>query len=385
MTLLLGALTAACGGDKGYEITLDIEGLGSRGIEMVTVGSREMARQPLHPVDGKVTAEGKSVDPVLIEIMPLDGGEPLVSFVASDGDRIQVKMNLAEGRKSLEIKGRDDMERYGRWMAENDSLLTRGSDDEVNLAIVREVEQNRASLSSALIVATQFRAVGHEVKADSVFNLIPPAQRPASIVSAFTTALGTQTSIDANASLRGFTLPNGVDSAMRYVPSKPGYTLLAFFDSRKPDSLSQRLKELRKHMPRQRFRILEIGLQRDSAMWRAQLSGDSARWAQAWAAGGVASGQLRRMAIPTTPFFILADSLGHQEYRGRNLWEADAVCTRVLGTTNENPDDTTATVSEPKPVPTPEVKQEPTQAPKPQPASTKPRGLVRPNPNALAQ
>ena len=109
---------------------------------------------------------------------------------------------------------------------------------------------------------------------------------------------------------------------MRYVPSQQSYSLLAFTDSRKPDSIISRLRNLRKSLGKRRLKIIEISLTGDSAMWRASVKGDSMNWFQAWAPGSTAAREIRRLAVPRAPFYIVADSTGTQLYRGTSAYSA---------------------------------------------------------------
>lgn len=344
LALLCAVLLTACGGAGGYVIDCDFEGLGNHGVEMVTTDGARVSRQQLHPDNGHFTARGESAQPVLVEFFTLDGGERLLSCVVADGDRLKVEMDMERGASSLSVEGTPVMERYGRWLAENDSLLSTGNHAAANELVKRFVVDDRASLASTLALVTHFHTRGAELLADSVFNLIAAPARPASLTASFASSLGHQTSAVARANIKGFVLPVGRDSTVRFTPMKRAFTLIAFSDTRKPDSVLKMMRALVRDMPAGDFDLIEVSVARDSASWRTAISADSARWRQAWTAGGPASPVVSAMSVAGVPFYILADSMGRQIVRGRSLRECDSVVRAGLagGLTKE-----TATKSEP--------------------------------------
>lgn len=319
--ILLSLMAVACGGNGGYVIECDFEGLGDRGVEMVTSDGRKVTRRQLHPREGRFKAEGQSTQPELVELFTLDGGSLLFSCVASDGDRLKVRMNMKEGPASLVIEGPDDWKDYGAWIAENDSLLEHGDDAEVNRLILLYVDAHKESPTASLLVATRYRAHGNELRADSVMNLIEQQGRPACVTASFMASLGR--GLERQTMLKRFIVPAGRDTTITYAASEHSYTLFAINSERKPDSVKARLRALYKDLPARRLDIMELSVARDSATWRGQILNDSARWHQGWVSGGVASPRLRDFAIPRLPYYVLADSMGQVVYTGESLDSAD--------------------------------------------------------------
>lgn len=323
--IVLLAVTA-CGGEEGFVIKCEIEGLDTRGLEMVYMTRGGVSRASFHPVDGKVELKGTSSQPTLVEVFALDGSR-LWSCVASDGDRLKVKMKLGDP-SSLKVTGQDASRDYAAFVAQHDSILAHGSDSEVNRLISEAVRSNPASMASTLLMVTQFRAAGHELLADSLLNEIAPEARPALLASAYASTVGEQVTTSARGDVKSFTLRTGLDSLghdtiVRYVPSMQSYSLLMFSDAARPDSITARLRSLRRALSQRRLKIIEISVAPDSAMWHAYSKGDSINWYQAWAPGSTSGREIRRLAIPRTPFYIVADSSGAQLYRGTSAYEAD--------------------------------------------------------------
>ena len=198
----------------------------------------------------------------------------------------------------------------------------------INALITKEVTAHPDRISSALILMTMFHAPGYEMLADSLIHILVPEARPSALMKSFAALVGEQVSTSARGNVRGMTFHtgrdtvNGHDTIVRFMPTFHSYGLLVFVSDRKSDTITNRLNELIKDYHRRRLEIMELSFQSDSATWRRSIRIDSAKWTQAWVPGGNAASQIRNLAVPTTPFFIVTDSLGKQLYRGRSIASA---------------------------------------------------------------
>lgn len=364
LLLPLALLLGACGSDKGYKIECTVEGLGDRGLEMLQTDGTKLGRNQLHPgKDGKVVIEGEAERPLFVELFPMDGGEPLVSLVVHDGDRIKLSIDPAEGLKSLKISGNNQaMNEYGAWIAGADSLMRAATPEQANRMITDFVDTHRESEGAAMAVATLYRTRGHELQADSVFNLISPEARGHWATAIFGSALGRLTT-DIDRSPRGFSFPVGVTPNVSYSPNLQRYALLMFNDRPKSAAAVKILKALHKEFKEREVRLIEIGMETDSALWRADLGADTALWKQAWAPGGPSAMQIRSFTIPEAPFVILADSTGYVVYRGTSIEMADSLLRERIGAgTRTDADDEEEKAKDEEKTETPAA------APKPAPA-----------------
>ena len=357
VSALLATMLHGCGGNEGFEITLDVAGQGNRGIGMAIVSPTGVSETELHPRDGKVKASGSSEEPVLVEFFDLAGGEPIVSLVAMNGDRISVKADPSAGRRALEVKGSEANGRFVGWLVANDSILTHSPDREVNDSVAAYITAHRNDIASTLMMVACYRASDNPARADSLFNLLTPDARPRSLATTFSASLASQVSASTREPLRGFTAYVGRDTLVRFSPSGQSYALFVFQAGHKPDSVVKRLRALRRDAT-DRVDILELSFSRDSATWRSEIKGDTARWRQAWLPGGPAAQAVRKLNVPTTPFYIVIDSLGYQAYRGRSLANADSVVRArmaVKASSSSEPADTANAVQETPVLPRPEA------------------------------
>lgn len=331
LTAALLCALCACGGADGYVIECDFANLGDHGVVMIATDGRSARRTEIHPRDGRFKAEGSGADPALVELFTLDG-RLLYTCAVSDGDRLKVKLNIDSVTRTLRVEGSEPMELMASWIVENDSLLTRGTDAEVNALITSLVSEHPSSTASTLMLVSRFRTRGSELLADSLLNIIDAPARPLALVGAYAAQLGAQLKSEINLPVPGFTLHTGRDTVVSYNPAFHSYSLLMFTDTRKPDSIVKRLRALYKDVPSKRFDMVETSLARDSLSWRVAIDRDTAAWKQGWAPGGPASPRFSRLAINTLPFYVVADSLGRALYRGPSLYEADTLVRSLLNT-----------------------------------------------------
>ena len=344
--VLAGVMTSSCGNDEEFVINCEIKGIGERGVEMIYF-NRGLRKAAFHPVDDKVSLRGSSPDMTVVEVFTLDN-QLLFTCVAQNGDELEVKMEL-DNPASIKVKGNEASEQYNKFVSENAELL--GSRDEagINALISKEISARPDKISSTLILTRLLRARGNELLADSLINRLAPEARPSSLIKGFAAMVGEQVSTNARGDVRPITLRqgrdtvSGRDTTVRFVPSFHSYSLLAFTYERKSDTITNRLRELKKDFPKsKRFEGLEISLQNDSSSWRLAIKGDSAEWLQAWDPGGSASPQIRSLAVPSTPFFIETDSTGKQLYRGSAVKAATDTLRNRLGKADISQPDTDA-------------------------------------------
>lgn len=328
--MLLVSMTS-CGNDEEFVINCEIRGLGSEGVEMYYT-TRSMQHSGFHPVDGKVSLRGVASEPTLVEVFTT-AGEPLFMCVAQNGDELEVKMDL-EKPGVLKIKGNEASEEYARFVTENDSMLRSGDVAAINRLVADEVMAHPGRVSSAMLLVTRFNARGYELKADSLVNILKPEARPSWVVGAYPGMVGEQVSSTARGKVKPITINCGLlnerDTTLRYWPSNQTYSMIVVTGTGKGDSVRTMLKELTGKLHERRFKALEVAVMGDSAMWKLAIRRDSAKWMQGWVAGGVAGTAVRALQIPGVPYFIVADSLGNQVYRGYSAIAAgDSVRSRL--------------------------------------------------------
>ena len=99
-------------------------------------------------------------------------------------------------------------------------------------------------------------------------------------------------------------------------------TILYFWsnDREKRSDIINALKE--KMHSNDAIAIADVLVDADTTRWAATCRADSATWHHYWVPGGVTDIALRSLRIPTVPYFVATDTLGHIVYRGASVAKA---------------------------------------------------------------
>lgn len=328
--MAVAAVMASCGDSDAFRADVTVSGLGSEEVEIYYFSGPTGLQRVTARADeeGRFSFKGSSAEPTLVEIFR-PGGEKLMSFAAANGDRVKASLILGD-RSSLRLRGNDANEGLSRFVEENAALLRAFRPDSLNAAVLAAVSANPGSPASTLILMTLVDSRLDGVFADSLFNMIEPQARPASLVAAYQTLLSASADSRNLRRLTPFSAIGSNDSLQGYVPSGQSYALLAFFGGVKPDSIRRTLKRLHTDYPRKRLLVMEVGVWGDSAQWRRDIRPDSARWRQTWIPGGPGSPVIDRAALTRVPFYIVADSMGRQLLRTEAISAAAAKIDSLL-------------------------------------------------------
>lgn len=337
--IILTLLLVACGDEEQFTIDCDIKGLGSKGVEMVYY-NKGYRKVTFHPVDNKVRLKGDSPDLTMVDLFTLDG-DLIFTCVAKNGEELEVKMTL-DDPASLRIKGNKPSEQYSEFLSANSDVLNSRSPHDINALLTEEISAHPDRISSTMLLITRFYTPGYEMLADSLLNVLAVEARPAGLSRSYSSMVGEQVSATARGDVKPITIHSGRDTIAKFTPSFQSYGLLAFVSARKPDSITSKLRALYDDMASKRFKLLEISLQTDSLTWRTAISGDNAKWMQAWVPGGSGAQQIRNLAIPRTPYFIVTDSTGSQIYRGSSISMADTILRSHMRPEPSQPDSVVA-------------------------------------------
>lgn len=310
----------ACSGGDSFSVTAKLDG---QGVE--TIVMRFYDGEGLKTVDGHaekagapVKLTGHSEQWTIVELRR-GNGELIASFPACNGRKISVG---ADRDGNFSLKGFPEADSLSAFINRNHALIKRGPSEKLNAAIADYIKANPASIAATTLLLTRFDASGHPEQADSLFSLLKPEARPATLIAGWAEQLQ-QTHIDRlSRHVSPFSIHGTRDSLISFSAISTPYSVLAFIGSKRPDSLARTFGNLRREWPSKRLKLTEVWLSTDSARFTRAMEKDTARWTRGWVAGGAASPSLRRLAISSVPFFIVTDSTGRQIYRGPSLSSA---------------------------------------------------------------
>lgn len=315
--ILVSIMLAACGQSDSFTVTADIESLGVETLTLSYFSHGHLQQVNAHaPEAGKpVKLTGESADYTLAWLRRANG-ETVATFTARNGDHIKVTVT----ENSLpEITGNAPCDSLSIFLADNAQLVRKGHSPRLSEAVERYVTEHPQSVTSALLLVTLFDAAAQPAMADSLYSRLATEVKSPGIVDGWAEQLSLATIDLMTQKIPPLTIYGPADSAITLVATAKPYTLLAFSQGTRPDSVDRGMRDMRKKHSAKRLEMLEITLDGDSAAWNTSFGRDSATWQRGWNPGGPASPALRRLSVPRTPFFIVADSTGTQIYRGPSV------------------------------------------------------------------
>lgn len=318
----IGAVATACGSTDSFTIDGEIAGGGTATVEFTYYADGAVKRATAAAHDGKFRIEGASAAPTL-GFLTISGGNPVAAVVVENGDDIECEVGN-DNNAGWKAKGNKASELLARFSTENAELIAAGAYREINNLVADYVRSHPNEAGSAALLVTRFYSRGNEFLADSLAGLLNAEVRTPAMMHNFMASLSNQLTAETRANVSSMALFERRDTTVRFTPSRQSVALLAFVgtDRRMRDSIVPRLRELSLKWPEKRCKVIEVSLAQDSSAWKQSVARDSATWIQAWAPGTVASTAFRRLAVSRNPFFIVADSVGKQLFRGSEITDA---------------------------------------------------------------
>lgn len=324
-------LSAGCSKKKNFTVQGRLDGLGAQLITATYYTGGGLKRISIVSADDKFALRGEAARPTLLRLALADG-TTLGNLVVENGDKIKLEGSV-DDPLAIEVSGNPDSEKIARWTSDNAALLRGRNAAAINRSLAEWVADNRSSKAATALMVTYFQTEGYEHLADSLMTLLSNDARAQDVVQNFTGVLSNQLGSAASAVIAPMTLYEASDSMVTVSPHVQSTMLLCFMPDNRTarDSVGRCLRRLSSAFGRRRFTAVEISAAPDSATWRQSIAGDSATWRRTWAPATVASSQIRRLAVPRLPYFIVADSLGMQIYRGASIGAAARAVEKRLG------------------------------------------------------
>lgn len=327
--IMLIALTG-CGDDTQFRVTGTVDGLGTQNLRVIYYTNTGIKSITATAVDGKFNFIGNAPAETLVEIFTSDR-VPLMRMAVKNGETVDVHIDRAKPYE-LTLKGNDVSERMASFMRDNSDALTNGDRIAVNKAVAEYILRNKKDLTSTLLLLTEFSTADNTREADSLLQLIDQDARPDFLIENITAGLAERDSIAETAKMLPLRLYTAADSITTYTPANSRYSLLVFTrnHNERPDSMRRKISELLDGMTADQLRIVDISVAADSTAWHSQTKIDtkSDGYLSAWMPGAIASLPMKQLSVTRTPYYIVVDSTGTQQYRGASLTDAGKVLAR---------------------------------------------------------
>lgn len=309
----------ACGSDDYFTIRGKIQGAGSRSVVVTYYSEGGLKQKTVQSVNDEFALRLNSKKPTLLTVAFADG-QTIANVVAKDGDEITLE-GVMEKLPELKVSGNSESEKVSRWVNENLAPLASGDSEAINASVAKFIGEHKNDVASTILLTTYFRTEGAEHQADSLFSLIAAKARSLEIVQGFNSVLSAQLGAAKSEKVNQMYLYDRSDSLISVDPRRNKLTLLCFVGDNRlaRDSISPKLHQLKRRADAERVQPVELSTAADSASWRQSLGRDSVQWPQTWLPGSLSNPSVRKLSVPRTPFFIVADSTGRQIYRGPSI------------------------------------------------------------------
>ncbi len=311
---LMAAVMVACGDDTRFRVTGEVQGLGTRTINMIYVADGAVHQEGQPAIDGKFDLSGVSAEYTVAELFTAQR-KLIARLIVKNGQTINCKLDL-DNPYVIEMKGNKPVEQWSGWIRQNAGILEIGHPAQINSLVADYVVNHRDDILSSALMLTTYHAPDYESQADSLFALISPAARPDKLVDDYRLLLSYNNTAHLNARIRPFSLYSYGDSIEHYAPGKASYTLFYFAaQEHRRDTIVREIEKIYDDYSRRRLKVLDVSMATDTLSWKSEHP-DSLKWTRVWTPGGVASAAFDPLNIPRLPYYILADSTGTQIYRG---------------------------------------------------------------------
>lgn len=318
-------LLVSCGDNSEFSVAGEITGMGTQNLRIFYYADGAVHSVTSAALDGKFRFSGKSRNPAIVEIFSSNRtfiGRVLVK----NGEELECRFDK-NNRYNVSIKGNGTSAEWGKFLTGNATTLSSGDYRLINSAIAEYVVKHPDNLLSTILLLTEYHVPDNEQSADSLLNTINPDACPGYLVDGFRAQLAALSSDAAQGEIFPMNLYCSDDSLFSFNPAHSRLSVICFTASaeERTGSIVPAMHTWSETFKPSLLRIVDISLATDTATWYKTIKDDSPQWVQCWAPGSVASHSIERLSIPRTPYFIVADSIGRQVYRGMSLSEVQRI------------------------------------------------------------
>lgn len=324
IAIIIAVLTASCGHSDSFRVEGRLADGKAINLRIIYYSDGAVVTGiTASKDDGKFIFEGHLSSPALVEIYDNDY-RLLGRMVASPGDDLEATLNTSQAYLS-EVKGNKDSEEWSKFLNTNAEMLQSRQTDARNALIAKYVQEHPDSHVSELLMMTEYDASadGAAAMADSLLGVINPEIREKGYSVGYGLIVDRVGRQAAKEKVQPIPYRKTGNKTALFKPSEKPYSLLAFTNDRSGrDTVVPELRKLMNDMPRRRFNVVELSMDIDTVVWARSIRTDTAAWIQGWVAGAISGQSIDRLGLPDVPYYILADSTGHQIWRGKSLKEA---------------------------------------------------------------
>lgn len=314
----LCCLAAACGGADKFTITGEVVGAPSMNLYMKYYGNGSTLSAVTVVNAGKFEFTGHCAKPTLVEILDNESNM-LACLYMVNGDKARITIDRRNPYLMQVAEGPQPNIDYAAFANENAQALSGPDHALANSLIERFITDNPQSQAGAMLMATAYDTRLDPTRADSIMRSVAELTATGSMLDGYLSTMSAFAIAPEHARIDTLRYrPRLMDTTYYFTPAGKKPTLIAFTterDSRR-DSILPHFRALTKDG---KVRVLDFMLCRDTITWRSAVRRDTATWEQAWSPGGIYARDVDKLALPSLPYYIIADTAGRQIYRGSSL------------------------------------------------------------------
>lgn len=257
--------------------------------------------------------------PTVMWIHALHEGKLLMPVYAERGDELTVSGKYGEPW-AWTVKGNKVMEQYCDWARANAKALQSGDESLTNAAVAAYVNKEPDSRTAAFLLFTRFAVSGHEseyksllakleLDEDDLEEMVQACMAPGHVTAPGNPELGNLRLATPSDSLTGIDLSKAKTTLLYFWRESPDKETRALIDDVNSDTVRQGVS---------------VYMDTDTVRWHQVLRSDSVMGTTLalWSLGGETNPAVRHLAIPSTPYLIVAGANGKVTYRGSDTQKA---------------------------------------------------------------
>lgn len=328
-------LLSGCGGkDNEFVVEGTINNLGGRPLYAVYGLENKIVVDTLRPQNGFISFKNSSPTLIPIQFYYFDK-TPFTQIYVQNGDRIELSGD-GQDPFGLKVKGsslnkelfkfnQENKELLQAWLAERNASAsgrrTRRYDqlnDELREVVATYVGKHRDSPVSAILLDNYLLGEAADSYCDSLIALLDEQVLAGGAVFVLERYRQDRLMQQGDTVLPHFSLATVADTIDVLDPQESKATLLCFWAAEAPGSqkYDSFLKKVSERYDPSDLQVVDISLDRDSAVWKSRVEADSVRWGRRWLKGGYLYSGVKSLHIHSLPYLLLADSAGRVVVRG---------------------------------------------------------------------
>lgn len=318
MLLLTVVMLGSCTSDK-FEAKIELKGLGNQNVHIVYCGADGgVVDTWMMAQNDRLEIAGNCASPSLL-LLCNGMNVPIMRLVVSGGDKVKVSGDMIN-IYNAKVEGSDALVKWYLFMAKHKTAYQMLNYQMLNPEIEKYVKANPKGMESTLMVLFDY-APSDIAMVDNLLKSIDESAKPSSLLESYELIRGRQAKPSTKIGTLNLLEMSSDDFEMAsFVGTKP--SVLFFWDKDVEKQERSSVIEELKMLDSTRVNIVDVNIDSDSISWHRLVAGDGTSWKHYWVPGSMMNSEVIRLQITSTPTIIVTDSLGKQQYRGKDAIKA---------------------------------------------------------------